>query len=167
NAAKSLERSAEDQDSTTYIGLAHGISMLTLILSLALTDFGIAILPFASLVGWIGLAIQLAGMGLRLWANVVLGEYYTRTLRVADAQSVIQTGPYSKIRHPGYLGAMIMWLGAALATTNWLAIILVPLCMIAAYSYRIRAEEALLAQKIGEPYRAYQQTTWRLIPFIY
>ncbi len=165
--AKSLERSAEDRGSTTLLGAVHGVSMLALLLSLGLDYFGIAIVSWASILGWVGLVLELTGIGIRFWANRVLGEYYTRTLRVTDTQTVIRHGPYSKIRHPGYLGAITMWLGAALATMNGLAIVLVPLCMVAAYSYRIRAEEAMLAQKIGEPYRAYQQTTWRLIPFIY
>lgn len=165
--AASLQRGAEDRGSTVFVGAPHGAAVLIVLVSPALDYFGIAVLPFAGIVGWAGLVIEVAGIGLRFWSNRVLGQYYTRTLRVTESQTVVRAGPYAKIRHPGYLGAIAMWLGAALATTNWVAVIVIAIFMLAAYAYRIRSEEAMLAEKIGEPYRVYQRETWRMVPFVF
>jgi len=46
----------------------------------------------------------------------VLGRFFTRTLRVTGEQRVVSDGPYRVVRHPGYLGDILMWTGAALTT---------------------------------------------------
>src|SRR5262249_8687789 len=54
-----------------------------------------------------------------------------------------------------------------LATSNWLvAAVIVPL-MLAAYGFRIGAEEQMLRDAFGEEYARYRGRTWRLIPFLY
>jgi protein-S-isoprenylcysteine O-methyltransferase Ste14 len=117
--------------------------------------------------GWVGLLIAVGGMSVRWWANRTLGEYYTRTLRVTAAQSIIQKGPYRMIRHPGYLGSMLMWVGAGLATTNWIVFTLAMVVMFAAYYYRIQAEEQMLMAAMSQDYREYESRTWKLIPFVF
>jgi protein-S-isoprenylcysteine O-methyltransferase Ste14 len=54
-----------------------------------------------------------------------------------------------------------------MATLNWIVIACLALAAFSAYSYRIRVEEAMLQETLGEPYRAYRARTWRLLPFIY
>ena len=109
----------------------------------------------------------MGGISIRLWANRTLGEYYTRTLRVATAQTIVQKGPYRNIRHPGYLGSMLMWVGAGLATTNWLVVSLAVVVMSAAYYYRIRVEEQMLMATMSAEYLEYKARTWKLIPFLF
>jgi protein-S-isoprenylcysteine O-methyltransferase len=102
-----------------------------------------------------------------MWANRTLGAFYTRTLKVLDDQSVVQNGPYRFIRHPGYLGTILMWVGAGLAVVNWIVTLCVLLILCIAYYYRIRTEEAMLLEQLGQPYADYQAHTWRLLPYIY
>lgn len=166
-AAASLARGKDDRRSSVLLGATHGTAMLLLILGIGLNWFGVARLGASALVGWFGIVLELAGIGLRFRANRVLGQYYTRTLQVQNAQPIIREGPYALIRHPGYLGAMALWFGAALAVMNWVPLLLIPLLMLVAYLYRIRMEEAMMARNLGEPYVRYQRTTWRLIPFLY
>jgi protein-S-isoprenylcysteine O-methyltransferase Ste14 len=97
----------------------------------------------------------------------VLGQFYTRTLRVADRQTVVDQGPYRLIRHPGYAGNLALWIGAGLATGNGLTTIVITVAMFVAYSYRLQAEEQMLLAMLGQPYREYQARTRRLIPFVY
>ena len=118
-------------------------------------------------VGMLGLATMLAGLALRAWAMRTLGAFYTRTLLVASGQRIVDRGPYRLVRHPGYLGTILVWVGAALAAANWLATAAVGLLMLAAYGYRIGSEEAMLADSFGAEYRAYMARTWRLVPWIY
>jgi protein-S-isoprenylcysteine O-methyltransferase Ste14 len=102
------------------------------------------------------------GLALRLWAPRVLGQYYTRTLRVADYQPVVDSGPYHYIRHPGYAGDLVLWVGSGLASGNILVALVIAAAMFAAYAHRIRSEEVMLAATLGQPYRDYQKRTKRV-----
>jgi protein-S-isoprenylcysteine O-methyltransferase Ste14 len=104
---------------------------------------------------------------MRAWANKTLGVFYTRTLRVSAEQHIVETGPYRVVRHPGYTGSMLFWLGAGLATMNWLITGIIAIVTASGYVYRIQSEEAMLEQTFGEDYQAYQRRTWRLFPPIY
>jgi protein-S-isoprenylcysteine O-methyltransferase len=116
---------------------------------------------------WGGIVVMLGGLTLRIWASRVLGAYYTRTLRTEEGQHLIREGPYRLIRHPGYLGDILMWLGAGLATANGAVIALINIPLVRAYRYRMRTEEAMLAYTFPQEYQDYARRTSRLIPFIY
>jgi len=165
-AAKSREAGEHDRSSTNLVGAAFGLSMLCMILAPLLNVFKIG--DFIPLVlAWAGLVLAAGGLGLRVWAPRVLGQYYTRTLRVAEQQPVVDAGPYHYIRHPGYAGLVALWIGSGLASGNILVTLVITVAMFAAYAYRIRSEEVMLAATLGQPYRDYQKRTKRLIPFIY
>jgi protein-S-isoprenylcysteine O-methyltransferase Ste14 len=110
---------------------------------------------------------MLTGLALRIWASRVLGSFYTRTLRTEAEQHLIAEGPYRLIRHPGYLGSLLLWLGAGLATSNWIAVTAISFPTLGSYWYRIQAEEAMLANAFPQEYQGYASRTWRLIPLIY
>jgi protein-S-isoprenylcysteine O-methyltransferase Ste14 len=162
--AQSYERGQFDQRSTMFIGIAFFIGTLALLLALLLDWLKIAVL--SAWIGWLGIGIALSGFGIRVWANRVLGAFYTRTLKVTENQFIVHDGPYRLIRHPGYLGSILMWIGAATATTNWIVMLITLLVMLSAYVYRIQNEEKMLLTTNTE-YAEYQAHTWRLIPFVY
>ena len=97
----------------------------------------------------------------------VLGEYYTRTLRVTDTQAIVSQGPYRVIRHPGYLGTIFVWIGFALSVGNWIATIILAILLFGVYGYRIRSEEVMLMDRFGNEYQEYRRRTWRLVPFLF
>lgn len=163
--ARSLVAGPFDRGTTRGIGAAFGLSILAVVLSPVLNALGIGALPEA--IGWIGIALMLWGLALRVWAARVLGAAYTRTLRIAERQLLVRAGPYRVIRHPGYTGDLMMWLGAGLATRNVVAVIAIVLLMASAYAARIEAEEAMLVDVFGDEYRAYSRHTWRLLPPLY
>lgn len=111
-----------------------------------------------------GQGMMLAGLAMKVWAMRTLGRFYTRTLRTAPDQTVVQDGPYRLIRHPGYLGTLLIWDGFGWASGNWLLGLLNTLVLALVYGRRIQVEEAMLAETLGEPYREYQRRTWRLVP---
>lgn len=165
--AHSLEREAFDRRSTLAVAAGMVITVIGLVAAPLLSAFQIASLYAFPLIGWIGLAAAASGVALRLWANRTLGAFYTRTLRVAEDQRIVQEGPYRLIRHPGYLGSIMLWVGAALASLNGVALAIAALIMIPVYVYRIQVEEAMFAATSGEAYRDYQTRTRKLIPFIF
>jgi protein-S-isoprenylcysteine O-methyltransferase Ste14 len=113
--------------------------------------------------GPLGLGVEVAGVGLRVWAMRELHGHYARTLRVVDEQPVVRTGPYRYVRHPGYLGALLICVGAALSARNVTAVALTTLAVGTAYEHRMDAEDALLRRDLPG-YAGYAATTRRLVP---
>jgi protein-S-isoprenylcysteine O-methyltransferase Ste14 len=165
--AVSFARGVFDRGSTTLLAGVFTLGSVLLLAAIALDARGVGRMGLASTVGWTGIVVMLLGIALRVWASRVLGRFFTRTLRVADHQQVISTGPYRVVRHPGYLGDILMWSGASFTTLNWLAWLGLTLAALLAYGYRIRVEEAMLQEQLGAAYRTYMARTWRLLPFIY
>lgn len=149
-------------------GLVVGIGLVAVyvggpVLSLTVTAATIttgAVICFVA-----GLAIAAAGQALRLRAVRELGASFTFELQTVAGQRVIDTGPYARVRHPSYTGALICALGFTVAYTNWLAPLTV-LVLAAAYVVRIPGEERMLVAALGDPYRRYIDRTWRLVPHV-
>lgn len=93
-------------------------------------------------------------------------SYAGRTIRVEKGQKVISTGPYSIIRHPMYLGSMLLYVATPIALGSYWA--LPPfLFMVPVLIYRILDEEDLLRRELAG-YKEYcQKTRYRLLPFIW
>ena len=97
----------------------------------------------------------------------VLGRFYTRTLVTTGDQEVVRSGPYRLVRHPGYLGSILVWTGAAATSGNALSLLAVLALLSVAYTHRIRTEERMLVDALGEPYAEYRRHSWRLVPFVF
>lgn len=76
-----------------------------------------AIRPGAVAFG-IGLVILLAGLVLRGWSIMTLGEYFTGSVAVSSDQPVVTAGPYRVLRHPSYSGLLLIMTGIGLASAN-------------------------------------------------
>ncbi|GAA4834233.1 hypothetical protein GCM10023201_23100 [Actinomycetospora corticicola] len=113
--------------------------------------------------GPVGIATQLGGFGLRVWAMRTLQGHYAHTLRVVPDQSVVRIGPYRYVRHPGYASVLLLWLGAAVSARNLLAPALTLVAVGTAYRHRMDAEDALLRRELPG-YAEYAATTPRLLP---
>ena len=116
---------------------------------------------------WAGVVCMAAGLAVRAWAMSTLGQHYTRTLRTVDEQQVVDRGPYRVVRHPGYSGSILVWVGYSLALGNWIATAITMVLLGAIYAWRINAEEALLRRSFGDRYADYQRHTKRLLPYVY
>lgn len=164
--AKSLVTTPFEGGSTllvTALGLTSVVGSFAARLALEWGRFT----PRASLVVFLGLAM-LAGVALRYWSMLTLGEFFTRTLAVVPNQYVVSSGPYRVVRHPGYLAQILVVIsGCALASLNVGLVGLIAPLLFAAYVYRIQSEERMLESKLGEAYEAYRSGTWSLIPGVY
>lgn len=75
------------------------------------------------------------------------------------------SGPYRWVRHPVYLGWVLMTFGAAHMTGDRLAFAMLTTAYLVA---AIPWEERSLRRSFGEDYARYmRQVRWRMIPFIY
>lgn len=111
-----------------------------------------------------GVPIVLAGELLRLWGVHHIGVISrTRSDRLGP---LIDTGPFSLVRNPLYLGNILLWLGFSIsARLVWLAPFVVALLAVE-YHAIVRWEEGLLASRIGPPYRNYTRRVPRWIPLL-
>jgi protein-S-isoprenylcysteine O-methyltransferase len=115
----------------------------------------------------LSVGIFLVGLSWRWHSILYLGKYFTVDVSVMPRQPVIDTGPYRWIRHPAYLGSLLMFIGTGLTFAHPLALVFMIGPPIAVLLHRIRIEEALLAKRLGGPYQQYMARTKRLVPFIY
>jgi len=146
------------------IGSATGIG---LILPLVLDAFGIVVLPVDLVGGLAAFSVMVLGVGLRVWAAITLGQYYTATLMMTEGQKLVTTGPYAWVRHPGYLGEILIWTGLGTLSSNLVAIAVLPVMFVVVLLYRISSEEKMLVKELGNEYVQYQRRTRRLISFVY
>jgi len=93
-------------------------------------------------------------------------RFATAVIAVDAAQPVVSTGPYRLVRHPMYLGALVMLLGVAPALGSWWgSLAAVP--FMASLAWRLLYEERILATRLPG-YTDYQSTVkYRLIPFVW
>jgi protein-S-isoprenylcysteine O-methyltransferase Ste14 len=164
--ARSLERTAPDRGSTSIVGAATGVVFASVVAAPVLNQLHIGTIQKRS-AGWAGIAMMVSGLALRTWANLALAGSYTRTLQTAPDQRIVETGPYRWVRHPGYAGSILIDVGAGLATVNRYCLAAAGLAAVAAYAYRIRVEESMMLESLGDRYRGYMSCTKRLLPFVF
>jgi protein-S-isoprenylcysteine O-methyltransferase Ste14 len=111
---------------------------------------------------WLGILIVATGEIIRLWAVHHIGVISrTRSDRLGP---LIATGPFSLVRNPLYLGNILLWLGFAVSARLLWVLPLVALVLAFEYHAIVRWEEQLLAQRLGEAYRAYAKRVSRWMP---
>lgn len=114
-----------------------------------------------------GMALFVIGLLVRIHSILTLRQYFTYSVTKAENHRIIQTGLYRFIRHPGYLGQLVIFLGISLSISNWLSILLMMIPVTLGYLYRIQVEEKFMSEQFGEDYTAYQARTKRIIPMLY
>jgi len=117
---------------------------------------------------WVVIAASIAFVIAYLLYAEVLREntFLSRTIRVQENQTVIDTGLYGIVRHPMYSATVLLFLSMPLilgSVYGFLIFLTYPLII----AKRIRSEEAFLEQELPG-YREYKQKVkYRLIPFIW
>lgn len=114
---------------------------------------------------WVGVAFGLGSLSLLAWSDHHLGANFSPTLRVRDKHTLVQTGPYRRIRHPIYTSGIFFMIAMLLVSSNWF----VGLCwsgVLVLYAHRIPREESMMLDSFGDEYRQYMNKTGRLLPKI-
>lgn len=142
------------------ISLAFAVLVMLMVVSVLDHRFTWSLVP-----AWVSvLGNVLVALGLMIDLRV-FGEnsYGASTIERMEGQKVITTGPYALVRHPMYVGVLIMVVGVPLALGSWWGLLLI-LAVIPILMLRILDEETMLQGELPG-YAAYAQAVrYRLVP---
>jgi protein-S-isoprenylcysteine O-methyltransferase Ste14 len=82
-----------------------------------------------------------------------------------SASDLVTTGAFRYLRHPLYLGCILVYFGLAVSTASLFSLALL-VGIFLFYNFIASYEEKLLEAKFGESYRTYQQQTGKWLPKI-
>jgi protein-S-isoprenylcysteine O-methyltransferase Ste14 len=115
----------------------------------------------------IGSVLIVIGLIIRTTSILTLKQQFTYTVSEVENHTLIEKGLYKSIRHPGYLGQLIIFTGISTLLSNWLSILLMIIPVFFGFYYRIIIEEKFMVNQMGQKYIDYQNRTKRLIPMIF
>jgi protein-S-isoprenylcysteine O-methyltransferase Ste14 len=115
----------------------------------------------------VGYSCLLTGLAITTWAEAV-NKFFEVTVRIQSdrGQTVIDTGPYAFVRHPGYVGASLTCVGMALSPGSFWALIPAGLTILV-LCLRTHWEDQLLQSEL-RGYAAYsQRVRYRMLPGVW
>ena len=102
-----------------------------------------------------------------LYAEVMReNAYLSRTVKVEEGQTVVDTGLYGIVRHPMYAVTILLFLMIPIVLGSWYALIafaVYPILIVV----RLKAEEELLTKELPGYAEYKQKVKYRIIPFIW
>lgn len=133
----------------------------------------------------LGVFMVCSGVILREWAKVELGKFFTFPIGIRLGHTLIQTGPYTFIRHPSYTGHLLTSTGLLLyscmccfvpsSRNNWwwtYGPIFLPIAMFAVHLNSVFAalptEEKMLSKAFLKEWPMYIKIVkWRVVPLLW
>jgi len=102
-----------------------------------------------------------------LYAEVMRkNAYLSRTVRVEEGQTVVDTGLYGIVRHPMYAVTILLFLMIPLVLGSWYALIAFAFYP-AVIVIRLKDEEELLTRELPGYTEYKQKVKYRIIPYIW
>lgn len=112
---------------------------------------------------WSGVGLGVLSTVLLVGTHVTLGRQYSAKLEIQQEHKLIQTGLYSRVRHPMYTVFISFSLAVALVSSNWFLIISAILISVGLY-WISHSEERMLIEEFGDEYSEYKKHTGRFLP---
>jgi protein-S-isoprenylcysteine O-methyltransferase Ste14 len=115
--------------------------------------------------GFIGVLVTALGVGIAIWARIILGRNWGMPLTERAEPELVTNGPYSYIRHPIYTGFILGMVGATIGES---LVWLIPLILSTPYFvYSALGEDKQMLRIFPKQYPAYFARTKRLIPWFW
>ncbi len=130
------------------------------------TGLDLQVLPAASPLRALGVAVCAIGFAFCFWARRTLGANWSGVVTLKEGHELVRRGPYALARHPMYTGMLTGLLGAAITmgqAGNFLGVALLSFAMLR----KMGLEETYMRSHFGADYDGYSRKVKRLIPFIY
>lgn len=78
---------------------------------------------------------------------------------------LVESGPFAVVRHPQYLGAMLLMWASILISQHWLSVIIGVVLMVLIYA-ETPSEEQYLIERFGDDYKRYMGRVPRMNPLV-
>jgi protein-S-isoprenylcysteine O-methyltransferase Ste14 len=114
-----------------------------------------------------GMAVCIIGFAIRWTAVIQLGKMFTVDVAIADKHNLKTNGLYKIVRHPSYLGLILIIAGLAICINNIASAIIIIIPSFWAINHRIMIEEQALIAEFGEQYINYKKQVSKIIPGIF
>ena len=120
-------------------------------------------LPFSfpKVLGWLGYALVLIGLGLSTSAATRFMQARTTLDPHGSVSNIVTSGPYRFTRNPIYVGLVCFLIGFPLIFKSYWGVILSPVFIVLMNTLVIQHEEAYLEKKFGEAYTSYKSRVRR------
>ena len=135
--------------------------------SLAAIAYASGLASLDSMPWWTGIVggtLTTIGLAFALWARLVLNSAWSFNAVVRQDFTLVTNGPYSIVRHPIYLGQLLMCLGTSLASNNIAVIATLFFGTFVHHSIRATREEHLLNAESHGDYRAHFSNVGKFLP---
>jgi protein-S-isoprenylcysteine O-methyltransferase Ste14 len=147
--------------------------LLWIAIPLSLTAAGfiggyeIWLFPDPSMAKKIAIGITIFGFIVRWIAIIQLGRMFTVDVSISNTHILKTSGMYKIVRHPSYLGLMLIIAGLGLSEGSILSFVVAIVPVFIAMNYRMIVEEKALINEFGAQYEDYKKRVSRIVPFIY
>ncbi len=137
---------------------------MLIVLGIIANIFSQSTIPFYPFSNIFGFVLLIMGIIIHGFSHKIHKQAHYQSDKI---EKLITEGIYSKIRHPGYLGLMLMYLGVAFTWGfTWIlipAVLFVILSILTALK-----EEDIMKEKFSKEYEEYvKQVPWRFIPNLF
>jgi protein-S-isoprenylcysteine O-methyltransferase Ste14 len=113
-----------------------------------------------------GISLFILGFVIRWTAVFQLGRMFTVDVSISSDHILKTDGLYRLVRHPSYLGLLLILAGIFFSLNNLIScLMVVPIFL--AINYRISVEEKELLTEFGNQYTVFQKKVKKIIPYIY
>ncbi|MDW7998204.1 MAG: isoprenylcysteine carboxylmethyltransferase family protein [Thermodesulfovibrio sp.] len=152
----------------TYLMPIFTLSLISLVVFTYRDYILMYTFQFPSLLNLIGLGIFLSGIILHIWTARLLtlwGLIGIPEIFPKRKIKLIESGPFSKVRHPTYLAHTMIFLGVFLLTEFVAVGILTLFDFVMVHTFVIPFEERELLSRFGKVYEEYKnRVRWRILP---
>ncbi len=168
--AKSPEFLAKRLDAKEKQATQKGVVALSGLMFIA--GFVVAGLDYRFCWSQMPLPVTIAASVLFLTAYALYAEvmrenaYLSRTVKVEEGQTVVDTGLYGIVRHPMYMATVLLFLMIPVVLGSWYALLVFAFYP-AIIIVRLKDEEDLLTRELPGYAEYKQKVKYRIIPFIW
>lgn len=144
-----------------------GVIPMCLGIALWMANYHIWELGDQQMLTLISILIFGSGFVIRRIAIYQLGKMFTLNVVITREHKLKTNGLYKIVRHPGYLGYLLMIAGISLSFNSLLCMLIALIPAFIALNYRIKVEEYALEEEFEGQYKDYKKTVKRLLPWFY
>ena len=100
---------------------------------------------------------------------MAVNRFFSSVVRIQAerGQYVVMTGPYDYVRHPGYLGGILIMVASGAALGSWLAAVLLVVPSLPFLLHRAVTEDRVLIAELPGYRDCARRVRWRLLPGIW